>query len=559
NLYSLATTPTPTRRGSGNFSNTAPAGSLAGYTRNAAGGPPGSGPSLAGTGYGLGSAGQRATATTAATGSPAAVGLSSTMPAGSRPGTATRPGGAGAGAGGAAGRSGASVLGLSFSVGSNQSMGSRAYQEDYRAIADTTSTPGLGHLHNVLLGAAVYDGHGGKQVSHWLCSSYCLLNRCMEAVQQLVAGGGSPNEVSLVLEDVFVACGSTAISGRMTAGSCVALALLVQAGGVPWVLSANVGDSRTVVVSWDEEGGGGRPEGAQMSIDHKLGPAKLSEETRRVQVLFSFVWDVTVLGHKPGLVSMMGSALVAAGVLFVALTGAPPPGGSGSGEGAVAAGEGSGGGREEAARGWGKRDRHGEGGGWGRDQGGDASAVVSAVACGREADDRREAAAAASKAAAEASGNPARWAPPPAAAGAADQGPVGGNSGGGDGSEPGRSRSRWQRSSPEGDARVEPAAAEAGVEAAAGGSGGQRQEAGRDGGGDDMEVDGGREAAGGGGRGGSGGCGSTFLVLEAGAEAKAKAEAEAGDVRREHCEAGGRQRRQQQVAEAEAVYGVGET
>ncbi len=74
----------------------------------------------------------------------------------------------------------------------------------------------------------------------------------------------------------------------------------LQAAGVPWVLSANVGDSRTVIVSWDEPGegggglgatlgglmggGGGRAEGVALSIDHKLGPAKTSEETRRVQV-----------------------------------------------------------------------------------------------------------------------------------------------------------------------------------------------------------------------------------------------------------------------------------
>ncbi|KAG2497468.1 hypothetical protein HYH03_004623 [Edaphochlamys debaryana] len=198
---------------------------------------------------------------------------------GSRPGTGTL------------GRASSSVPGLTFSVGSNQSMGSRGYQEDYRTIADPTSTPGMGNLPNLLLGAAVYDGHGGKQVSHWLSSSYCLLNRAMEAVQALVAGGGSPNDVAAVLEEVFVGAGNAALAGRMTAGSCVAMALLVQAGGVPWVLSANVGDSRSVMVSWDDAGdlgatgggGAGRPDATQLSVDHKLGPAKLSEETRRVQ------------------------------------------------------------------------------------------------------------------------------------------------------------------------------------------------------------------------------------------------------------------------------------
>lgn len=165
-------------------------------------------------------------------------------------------------------------------------MGARGYQEDYRAVVDTTSTPGAANLPNVLLGAAVYDGHGGKQVSHWLASSYCLLDRAMVAVQSLMASGGSPNDVANVLDDVFVSCGSAAIAGRMNAGSCVAMALLVQGQGIPWVLSANVGDSRTVLVAWEDDGAGGqgRPEVAQLSIDHKLGPAKLSEETRRVQV-----------------------------------------------------------------------------------------------------------------------------------------------------------------------------------------------------------------------------------------------------------------------------------
>jgi hypothetical protein len=38
-------------------------------------------------------------------------------------------------------------------------------------------------------------------------------------------------------------------------------------------------------------------------------------------VLFSFVLDVAVLGHTPSLLSIGGSSLVAAGVLFVALSG----------------------------------------------------------------------------------------------------------------------------------------------------------------------------------------------------------------------------------------------
>ncbi|KAG2447072.1 hypothetical protein HYH02_007822 [Chlamydomonas schloesseri] len=39
-----------------------------------------------------------------------------------------------------------------------------------------------------------------------------------------------------------------------------------------------------------------------------------------LQVLFSFMWDLLVLGDKPGLLSAAGGGLVAAGVLFVALT-----------------------------------------------------------------------------------------------------------------------------------------------------------------------------------------------------------------------------------------------
>ncbi|GLC38182.1 hypothetical protein PLESTM_000695700 [Pleodorina starrii] len=45
-----------------------------------------------------------------------------------------------------------------------------------------------------------------------------------------------------------------------------------------------------------------------------------------LQVLFSFVWDVAVLGDKPGVVSVAGSSLVAAGVLCVTLTGEWPGG-----------------------------------------------------------------------------------------------------------------------------------------------------------------------------------------------------------------------------------------
>ncbi|KAG2424436.1 hypothetical protein HXX76_014489 [Chlamydomonas incerta] len=299
---------TPTRRNSGSLSSTAPPGSLVGIQRmvdGAGGGGLGStlgrgggaaGSSASGAGGMFGSTQRAGSGMLGSTlsGGGGGGGLSATMPAatGSRPPTAgqaalmsTAPAGSrpGTGLAGQLSRANSAVPGLSFSVGSNQSMGARGYQEDYRAIADPTSTPGMANMPNMLLGAAVYDGHGGKQVSHWLCTSYCLLNRCMEAVQHLVATGGSPNDVAGVLDDVFSACGSTAISGRMTAGSCVAIVLLVQAAGVPWVLSANVGDSRTVLVSWDEDGGGGRPEGAALSIDHKLGPAKSSEETRRVQ------------------------------------------------------------------------------------------------------------------------------------------------------------------------------------------------------------------------------------------------------------------------------------
>ncbi|KXZ51635.1 hypothetical protein GPECTOR_12g599 [Gonium pectorale] len=300
--YNPTSITTPTRKNSGGMlGSTAPAGALNGLARTGSG-PPGPSP---GSFSGAAAAAAGLSVIGAARG-----GLNATFPSatgGSRPPTAggaallSTTGGGGTGrpatGNGVAplGRTGSGVPGFSFTVGSNQSMGSRGYQEDYRAIVDTTSTPG-GHanLPNVLLGAAVYDGHGGRQVSHWLASSYCMLNRAMEAVQSLVSSGGSPNDVSGVLEDVFMATGAAAAAGRMTAGSCVAMALLVAAGptggggGLPWVLSANVGDSRTVLVSWDEpgEGGGGgglRLEATQLSVDHKLGPAKSSEETRRVQ------------------------------------------------------------------------------------------------------------------------------------------------------------------------------------------------------------------------------------------------------------------------------------
>lgn len=42
---------------------------------------------------------------------------------------------------------------------------------------------------------------------------------------------------------------------------------------------------------------------------------------RHLQVLFSFLWDIVVLGDRPSLLSMGGSSLVAAGVLAVALSG----------------------------------------------------------------------------------------------------------------------------------------------------------------------------------------------------------------------------------------------
>ncbi|GIL80129.1 hypothetical protein Vretimale_12945 [Volvox reticuliferus] len=272
--------------------NTAPAGTLAGIARMVASAVGG-----VATVGGAGASGPAALsvigAATRGGGGVHAGGMSATLPAGRGANGALNGGAAGNGTTAsrpqtgngmaAANRTATSVPGLAFSVGSNQSMGSRGYQEDYRAIWDATTAPGLTNLPNMLLGAAVYDGHGGKQVSHWLSSSYCLLNRAMESVQQLISNGGSPNDVAAVLEDVFVACGNAAIAARMTAGSCVALALLIQQAGVPWVLSANVGDSRTIIVSWDEHEAGGRPEATQLSVDHKLGPAKLSEETRRVQ------------------------------------------------------------------------------------------------------------------------------------------------------------------------------------------------------------------------------------------------------------------------------------
>ncbi|GIL81496.1 hypothetical protein Vretimale_1003 [Volvox reticuliferus] len=43
-----------------------------------------------------------------------------------------------------------------------------------------------------------------------------------------------------------------------------------------------------------------------------------------LQVLFSLIWDAAVLGDRPGIVSIAGSSLVVAGVLFMALTGSPP-------------------------------------------------------------------------------------------------------------------------------------------------------------------------------------------------------------------------------------------
>ncbi|EFJ40700.1 hypothetical protein VOLCADRAFT_108028 [Volvox carteri f. nagariensis] len=279
------------RKNSGNgnhlaMNNTAPAGTLAGIARLVASAV-GSNGTVSGGSAGLSVIG-------AATRGGPGGGLAATLPAGRASngplnGVAAASGTANAsrpptGNGlTAASRTASSVPGLAFSVGSNQSMGSRSYQEDYRAICDASSTPGLNNLPNMLLGVAVYDGHGGKQVSHWLASSYCLLNRAMEAVQQLISNGDSPTDVAAVLEDVFITCGNAAIASRMTAGSCVAMALLVQQAGVPWVLSANVGDSRTVIVSWDEHEAGGRPEAMQLSVDHKLGPAKTSEETRRVQ------------------------------------------------------------------------------------------------------------------------------------------------------------------------------------------------------------------------------------------------------------------------------------
>ncbi|GLI60964.1 hypothetical protein VaNZ11_003217 [Volvox africanus] len=43
-----------------------------------------------------------------------------------------------------------------------------------------------------------------------------------------------------------------------------------------------------------------------------------------LQVLFSLIWDAAVLGDKPSIVSIAGSSLVVAGVVFMALTGSPP-------------------------------------------------------------------------------------------------------------------------------------------------------------------------------------------------------------------------------------------
>lgn len=46
-----------------------------------------------------------------------------------------------------------------------------------------------------------------------------LLRRCLHLLTPAAAAGGSPNDVAGVLDDVFSACGSAALSGRMTAGA----------------------------------------------------------------------------------------------------------------------------------------------------------------------------------------------------------------------------------------------------------------------------------------------------------------------------------------------------
>lgn len=218
--------------------------------------------------------------------------LGSTLPpSSSRPGTATlhigaRPSTATNGSVSATTRNAQTpaLPGLSLSVGSAQSMGCRGYQEDYRHIVDASATPVLTPgFQNILLGAAVYDGHGGKRVAQWLSSQYLLLNKAMEALQGHIAAGNSPERAEHVLNEVFCACGSQAVAARMNAGSCASIAVVCHLGGIPWVVGANVGDSRTVVVGWEDEGVG-RLEVVAISIDHKLGPPKLSEETRRVQV-----------------------------------------------------------------------------------------------------------------------------------------------------------------------------------------------------------------------------------------------------------------------------------
>lgn len=93
---------------------------------------------------------------TARPGSSGSVTLATTTTS-ARPGAPASPA---ATATGPAPRQAQGVPGLTLSVGSNQSLGCRGYQEDFRHVLEPT--PQLAGLSSILLAAAVYDGHGGK-------------------------------------------------------------------------------------------------------------------------------------------------------------------------------------------------------------------------------------------------------------------------------------------------------------------------------------------------------------------------------------------------------------
>lgn len=149
--------------------------------------------------------------------------------------------------------------------GSSTFQGLRDYQEDTIAFL-----PGVNSM-----AGAVYDGHGGDQVSREL--ERVLLQNMVRNV----ADQDSIPAIQAAISQTYVAT-NREISLRMAAaaeaGSCAVTFLITRAAGALHLFCANAGDCRAVLFTGPQ--GGKRP--VRLSEDHKPHPQVCPQEIRRV-------------------------------------------------------------------------------------------------------------------------------------------------------------------------------------------------------------------------------------------------------------------------------------